>query len=1855
MTNSLPSFFPLVNFSLMPHFHSTRELSSCFLPCTIQQRVNSLSQSIINNDLSLSDQDIQLEIRQLRCDLANTKPAGFQKLCSELEKMEDNLILYRFSVIKYYDIVAQIDKVTNSLRASFLGPLSGFSTEAVDEIKKAFSLLTKLSSLACQIDIKAGTIASEAFSELVEVEINHIAWQLEDWQQAIQERQLYHIANQEYKKDPSKLNAIRLEILFQEADKLQKSLPVLQNEWEILINRFNIKEDHSDVFPEVLAHVNTIYKNASYFRATTTCAFSENKELYFCDFPDPKKSWFSQVLHSLYNSDQWSKTTKDRVFRGLSLMQLTAVGTNLLRDLPKKSPSTIGEKSPVHETSSITLTSELLAAQSTLIALAPEKATEISPQIQTLREEIRAFSRALQQAVIIPAALTCERLDVWEEEEEATCFSLEKLEKNAARLLAETREEIDSHVLLASESALSAYGNKHKNIIKQARLALALDLPGIEVPVPQGVSTDEVYSHLKISSPQVFQSWETLQTLYQGDSSFLQKEEIQQLLKTIDRGIQEAFKTFSLSKNMKCWLEKMEKQGSYLMVRSTGAEDSRKSANAGGNDSVSYVRAREKELLEALAKVVRSYFGTRSLQNRINANLNPFSEELSLAVTVQELIGESPGKSSMPGDIPISIVVFTNEPLYVGEEKFRVTRLSATYGHGEGVVGNQGIASDTILVLHSVSQPDLLYILYNNHEKPERLAPVIDPNTKEVHLQKIPNPSSLATKSALSGEQIARIFQWGILVESYFQDAATDLEIVIKGNIIYPLQARPVNRGGLLPTYLDQKKITETNKKPILDTIHSEILVSGKASVIGFSDPEAILIAETLEQAEREFQKGKHNLVIVYQDEPANSHPIVNFSSLSVPCLYMPNKEEMEALMKKTKPIVVCMQTGEIHLWDETQGNVSDYTSEGFVIHPAKVAVSLPILDSLPKDSGYLGKTPQEVKELVRRIRAASTQEVGLANLKKLRQHLWLQNFQQTTQNLQGSFQREVKPVAKAAAALEQSVEKAFAELEALLTNPLSGRLETLLRVKVLETLLFTSPFSGSSLGQYSVVSIQSNFAAALELIKYQKQLAHTAYFTDILLAGSESPNDVVFKKWRDFLLSLEPLAEKLEISSEQILSLKEFIYIMQQANILPVYLTFFFAPTLNNPKEDLKNLLASFHERDKGLIFELLKETKEVQQLDLTCFENLGTFETAFQSLKDRQERLFDPNTFQGLLLARENWNQASPPIRFIALEMLRNFINTYDLAIKTMKASRHFSQTQKVHLLKKMLDPYLSLLKEMKRRLLPLDIFKDHVTEYSIEGQVDKIEAILEGLSETDPQQLYPSKAFSVSAAAFGSGAYFDSHRPRCLEDVFTLIHQDLLVINEWLLNQMISQDNIAQAVPEKMNNVLSNIKSMNNDQMRKPNLIKMQVTSTKISLQYTVPLRSHSSFLTIIYDKKTDNVEIQAQFFGVSEQSRWEKTKNAVEFLSQIGSFPLSKPIFQNSQEIRIVWNCDKNSKDILNFYSLLAQKFFRNYDISFPPLEKFFESKVSAYLVSNVVLTLLSAFSEKPLLPIELWNILLREIEREKKYQQVIQIAMEWFQKKDPGYRENALRLFEMLIEKGQGYSEAIEAAKQMALDDAVSARRLFEGLIVEGQGYSEAIEAAKQMALDDAVSAIWLFEALIVEGQGYSEAIEVAKQMALDHPVLARRLFEGLIVVGQAFEEAMDAVAKIIMQDYFAGESLLNKLIEKKGNISKINGYKQAIGTAKQLMDTINYYRGIKLFKVFFKKGLGYQDAIDAAEQLMRTAPEKGLQLFDLLFEYKKGYKEANIMVGKLMLENPFRALQLWWMLRNIETGVLNNQ
>ncbi|MCB1213813.1 MAG: hypothetical protein KDK40_05870, partial [Chlamydiia bacterium] len=694
-----------------------------------------------------------------------------------------------------------------------------------------------------------------------------------------------------------------------------------------------------------------------------------------------------------------------------------------------------------------------------------------------LRTEIDLLERELQNTLEItpqPEAMPHTWLN-WHNSVIEKCHALEEIEER----INEAMEHYRAAIALSKhrrEAVLDAYGNKHKNLVIQSELARSLGLSGVHVPTPYGIPSGQINNFLNENAPELFTHWESLKELYSMYSSdryaspFLAQEAVQAHLKAIDEGISQAFaraaedpdRFFSLagSREFQDWLKALEARDIYLMVRSTGAEDSKKSANAGGNASIAYVPATWEAFCVAAGDVLRSYFHTASLQNRLNANTNPFEEELHLAVTAQELIGEPLNGKIHSEEIPTSLVLFTNVPLYIDNESFRMMRISATYGHGEGVVGNQGIASDTFTVLISASNPQELYILSDVQEKPMRLAPVKNSATGKVTLVQVKNPPELSQKPSLSPEIIRKLYLWGVTGEKYFENAPTDMEIVVKNGIIYPVQARPIVRPSINASYIDQRKLAQLTKSPIEEKSTGLTLVSGTGATVTIQRPDELLIAERLEDAEKLFVKGKHKLIIVRTPEPVNSHPVVNFSAMGMPCLYFSSTTPIETMLLRLNAqhqLSICVQEATVMLWDCSKASIEHYTSKGFAVHPAKFALSLPLEKAPLRREGIVPFSTETEHEELLALRRATSQSEARRVLLALKRSDLLKSFANEISALEHEVEAKphlftnVSPILDAAKALQSEVTTSLAELSTLINSwDESRRLEWLSRVGTL-------------------------------------------------------------------------------------------------------------------------------------------------------------------------------------------------------------------------------------------------------------------------------------------------------------------------------------------------------------------------------------------------------------------------------------------------------------------------------------------------------------------------------------------------------------------------------------------------------------------------------------------------------------------------------------------------------------------------------------------------------------------------------------------------------------------------------------
>lgn len=324
--------------------------------------------------------------------------------------------------------------------------------------------------------------------------------------------------------------------------------------------------------------------------------------------------------------------------------------------------------------------------------------------------------------------------------------------------------------------------------------------------------------------------------------------------------------------------------GKTLIVRSSSNEDTNV-VNAGGNESVKDVLAKEESVRVALAKVVASYFGAQSFKNR-SAFEDPFKAMPACSVLVMEQLCPT-----------VSGVMITHKAAWFHQREERVAHIVGAHGFAAGTSGK--IPTDEWVL------------------------------TQERLYSKFRGKTPCLTEAQLRRLQIA-----GCYLEGYFQKPQ-DVEFVYQGNELSIVQTRGAKAPEMRnPSFLDASTI------PVLATrFQSTALIPGLSQVLKLPGSN-ILFTEDLDEANYLYRPGFDKAVVIYvSPASANTHEEMNFSSQRppVPCFLLPSEEwrECRKLRWNNEFFNLCPQTGLIVVMGEDLP-----VRKGLFLHPARFAVS---------------------------------------------------------------------------------------------------------------------------------------------------------------------------------------------------------------------------------------------------------------------------------------------------------------------------------------------------------------------------------------------------------------------------------------------------------------------------------------------------------------------------------------------------------------------------------------------------------------------------------------------------------------------------------------------------------------------------------------------------------------------------------------------------------------------------------------------------------------------------------------------------------------------------------------------------
>jgi phosphoenolpyruvate synthase/pyruvate phosphate dikinase len=404
-------------------------------------------------------------------------------------------------------------------------------------------------------------------------------------------------------------------------------------------------------------------------------------------------------------------------------------------------------------------------------------------------------------------------------------------------------------------------------------------------------------------------------------------------------------------------LNNLRKSNERLMVRSSGREDSKTLANAGGNLSVANVNPNLSSAILAMGEVVASYFGKTSLKQRLGAGDESLFDKKSplTPVILQRMIAErDPHFPTKCG------VMFTEEPEGAifdkpmeGQKKRtnNITLIQSAYGHNEAVV-NSRVTVDTYYVdeaytIFPVIRPKTHRMVPSKHEK------ILD--LKE-------NPEELINKGSLSAAAVQDLKSIAKSLEDFYLEAM-DVEFVLEPAqaehkaIIYLVQARPIVLGKKVqPSFIINAHAlegsTEKSGITIVNAGGALRLSKGLDQIIRAKNINTALsnyFDEKLTPNQNEIEG-----VIIGKMAPATSHEASTFRSEGKPVIYMHNLAEIEKWLGE--------QQQKKHLISPQQGLLVNYVGKentvAKLITTAKIAqvgwVNYPIPELLSLYEEYL-------------------------------------------------------------------------------------------------------------------------------------------------------------------------------------------------------------------------------------------------------------------------------------------------------------------------------------------------------------------------------------------------------------------------------------------------------------------------------------------------------------------------------------------------------------------------------------------------------------------------------------------------------------------------------------------------------------------------------------------------------------------------------------------------------------------------------------------------------------------------------------------------------------------------------------
>ncbi len=955
-------------------------------------------------------------------------------------------------------------------------------------------------------------------------------------------------------------------------------------------------------------------------------------------------------------------------------------------------------------------------------------------------------------------------------------------------------------------------------------------------------------------------------------------------------------------------LDEILARGNRLMVRSTGKEDTKELANAGGNASVANVDPTAVAVLAAMREVVESYFGMKSLTQRLGlGDRTLFSPELFMPVLVQEMIGEKAEDVSPPS----CGVMFTEEPeghvapaaagaggAAPAYKTTGITLIQAAYGHNEAVV-NSLVSVDTYYVTGGKS-PAVYPII---RAKKSRLVPVGDSSTLVMQ----PNKKELVMVQALSSNQIAALKSLADYLEQYY-GYAMDVEFVAKGKTIFIVQARPIvhKEGSAAPSYLRDGIVGGLFKGASIGA------AGGSVRVIDAADQ--MLVAPTIGVAlntylSKDFDRKNLKAVLVGAMAPSTSHEATTFRNEGFPVLFVEQWDSLVNSVSSGKKLLVSPQQNMALAVDSLA--VSDILP-GWNSYPVPRALSVrpALIGTLKKV--LLPKAPDPVRgKSVAWSALLATMKTGDRNAVIASTAQFLAQLAEIFKKYAAhkTLSSDVKDLQEGAMILCQQV-------VSLSHRAIDNKryLSRLLPIKMLEAIVYQQldardvfkPLSLATLG--TIVKDEAVISAGGSIVKRPARSAAAGGATSAEPGAPADvvpvPTDFALPGMKDYYVQLRKLDNNIFIDSvrndwgwllgqaagnkEMIESITQLVKQLTDVLLLPTWLHSDFATTMRDEiKRNPENISAALTKwqahlsRDKAFLGLLLEKYAIIKGMNLSAFADAGRCHAAWRQFNEQVVSYFSTrsSTFKTTFAA------AGPYGRLSAVKMLRELITAFDEGVKGVKGNPAMLMVDKLALFKTMLQVNFSLLQNVaslvprRKTTTEIDALEPIAGNTPREESWAMIQRVLD--KDFSSVDLLPTLGISTFIFAMGSGHDWAEQpsQPQTGEDIFSMMHQSLLNICGLLSGNVglaIDRPTVLQNAEDALIRAGGEIRLPWLSHQAIANFTGSDVASDAMTIYYNIPLGSHSCLASLIYSNKTKLVTVAAHFCGGQdcERGRWCK---------------------------------------------------------------------------------------------------------------------------------------------------------------------------------------------------------------------------------------------------------------------------------------------------------------------------------------------------------------------------------------------